>query len=239
MRSYVLFFCLVLTLLCSAFAFGWDVVYECNKTPTQADPAWQLREGNDAVGSIVPDPDVPGNNLLFVNDEGGTKIKWKIAWNANNSTGVTIVLRARMVSVIGSSPFLTMRDGGGRAEPAWTGADTLTLTRANLTCELDATAWHIYRFTTNDSDFYVYVDEEADPVVDGKGKLSASGDNEIYFGSANTTPSVVWYLDYLMFSVAGAYAPGEGPALPKTVIGGEQAVDFAGKLAARWGEIKR
>ena len=59
---------------------GWDVVYECNEMPLEADPAWELREGNDAVGTIVPNPDAPGNSILFVDDGGGTKVKWKMAW---------------------------------------------------------------------------------------------------------------------------------------------------------------
>ena len=239
MRSYVLFFCLVLTLLCSAFAFGWDVVYECNETPTQANPAWEVREGNDDLGSVVPDSDVPGNSLLFINDDGGEKIKWKIAWNADNSTGITAVLRARMEATGGDSSLITLRNGGGREDLRWIDANTLTLTRSGLTYSLDATAWHIYRVTMNDSDLYVYVDEAADPAVDGKGLLAESGDNEIYFGSESSGGTVVWYLDYLVYSLSGAYAPGEGPALPQTIIGGEAAVDFAGKLAITWGEMKQ
>ena len=114
MRRCFLFLCLTLALFYSAFAFGWDVVYECNETPTNANPPWEVGEGNDNLGSVVPDPEVPGNKILFINDDGGEKIKWRIGWNADNSVGTTVVFRARMEATGGNSAFLTVRDGVGR-----------------------------------------------------------------------------------------------------------------------------
>jgi hypothetical protein len=239
MLKYLVFPYLVIMLCLNALAFGWDVIYECNETPPNANPVWQVREGNDALGSVVPDPEVPGNNLLFINDDGGEKIKWKIAWNADNSTGTTVVFRARVEATGGDSAFLTVRDGTGREDVRWTDVGTIKLDMAGIVYELEATAWHIYRITTCESDIFLYVDEASDPAIDGKGKLSASGDNEIYFGSVSSGGTVVWYLDYLLYSLIGPNAPGEEPQLPNTVVGGAKAVDFAGKLATTWGGLKR
>jgi len=233
-----MFLCLAIMLWLNAFAFGWDVVYECNETPTNANPAWEVREGNDGLGSIVPDPEVPGNSILFINDDGGEKIKWKIGWNADNSAGTTVVFRARVEATGGNSAFLTVRDGAGREDIIWSDVGNIKLDIAGFVYELEATAWHIYRITTCESDIFLYIDEAADPAVDGRGKLSTSVDNEIYFGSTSSGGTVVWYLDYLLYSLSGAHAPGEEPQLPGAIVGGAKAINLTDKLTTTWGRLK-
>lgn len=80
--------------------------------------------------------------------------------------------------------------------------------------------WHTFRMTmvmgTTTSDFTIYMDENATPVLEG---TSAKGNSDNYFkfgdGGSSKTGG---YVDWVAWDVSGAFAPGEGSVLPDFIF---------------------
>lgn len=78
----------------------------------------------------------------------------------------------------------------------------------------DWTTWHTYRLTVDNTTktISLYIDEN--PVVVKTGTMTrASTGKRIYFGDTGST-MMGMLVDYALVDVSGAYAPGEGSALP-------------------------
>ena len=144
---------------------SWDVQYDGEALPTAARPAWTLFEGTATWASVT-------NGALRVNDTGtaaGDKVKWARRWPATSSRGATVMVRARCASYNTGGAFipnLILEDGKYLEEFALL-SDRIRARHAGIEYGLDGTQWHLYRITTLGSQFKVYLDEAAAPVLAG------------------------------------------------------------------------
>jgi len=74
--------------------------------------------------------------------------------------------------------------------------------------------WHVYRFTMDESgNVACYLDENSTPVLTTTTAVSSSN-SYIRFGDGGSA-RVAGYTDWLVIDTTGAYAPGEGAAIPE------------------------
>jgi hypothetical protein len=111
--------------------------------------------------------------------------------------------------------------------------DRIVAAENGLTYMLDGTQWHIYRITTKNDQFKVYVDENSTPVL--VGTLTAStNQNRVMFGCGDiqASPSTQDIeFDYVRYTASGDLLPGEGDG------GGSVAVSCTGQEGDEGGLI--
>ncbi|MHC4675676.1 MAG: LVIVD repeat-containing protein [Planctomycetota bacterium] len=187
---------------------SWDTQYEGETLPTSADPAWQVYEGSESWASVT-------DGKLRVNDTGtgsNDRIRWWRNWEATNSHGTTVLVRARCASYQtgGGGEYPTniyIEDGRGREEFAIL-SDKIRLNISGFTYPLDGTQWHTYRITTQGSDIKVYVDGSAIARLDGSLNMSTER-ARIMFGSGSGPARQDIYFDYVHFCSNGDFGPAE------------------------------
>ncbi|MHC4442259.1 MAG: LVIVD repeat-containing protein [Planctomycetota bacterium] len=206
--------------------------YECDDMPTAADPAWQVFEGSEVWASVT-------DGILRINDTGtasGDKIKLWRNWNATNSYGATVLVRAKCDFYDiggGSISYLNnifIEDGKYKEHFAIL-SDRIRATEANLEYDngglFDGTLWHTYRITTQGSTFNVYLDEDPVPVMTGA--LSTTTNRaRIMLGSGSSAGTQDIYFDYLYTFPNGTYSslPVMNDPTPSVSV---KAADTSGK----------
>ena len=186
---------------------SWDTEYDGSELPTDSNPAWEILEDTGSVSTIESDP-VTGSDILHINDNSSTKIKWWRNWDATNTRGTTVLVRARCASYspVGSEiPNLTIEDGKYSEEFSIL-SDRIRANNANIEYSLDGTVWHTYRITTQGTTFRVYVDEAAAPVIVGTFSTTTAR-SRIIFGSGSTAATQNIYFDSLQCFSNGVFPP--------------------------------
>jgi len=191
----------------SSGGIQWQCRYEATLLPSASTPNWDVPEGSESWASV-------SSGVLRVNDtsmDPGTKIKWSRDWNASPSIGTTVVARARCASVGGDTTFLgnIFVEDGSAGERFKIMTDRLVAAETGLTYLLDATQWHVYRITTKDGQFHVYVDENPAPVLTGVLGMATSN-NRVMFGSGASAGTQDIYFDYVRYTAQGGLPPGQG-----------------------------
>lgn len=194
----------------SSFSLGeasWDTQYEGDVLPTAASPSWQVLEGTETWASV-------SEGVLWVNDTGaesGDKIKWWRNWDATSSRGATVLVRARCDSCDhgedpSACPGNVVIEDGRSTEEFSILPDRIRANHAGIEYPIDGTQWHVYRITTQGSQFRVYVDECAQPALTGL--LTASTRRaRIIFGSGSSSAMQSIYFDYVHCFSNGACNP--------------------------------
>lgn len=247
------FLCVFVALLFAGLAMAdWDFIYEFNQLPEDAkepewETAWDTNEPNGTQGSIIADPDNPGNNIYYINDVAGQKTGRNVPLNIVLSVGLTIVVRMKCTSGGHDQSFNI-----GWYDEAYSPHVECVLWPDHFQYgtgdhiiieefEIDGSEWHIYRITVEEKDATVYVDEGTKPKIDSKTVIGVTAPPTaspgVLIGSHSTAGVQEIYYDYLLVDLSGAYAPGEGPPIPSTLIGGS-AVEATGKLSTTWGLLK-
>lgn len=198
---------------------AWDHEYNADKLPSISTPNWALYEGSEAYGSV-------SSGVLRVNDSStgsNTKVKWSRAWGASSYTGTTTVVRARCDAAGGNTSMLgnVFIEDGSRLEMFAIMTDRVVAKYANLTYMLDGTQWHVYRITTKNASFKLYVDENPTPALSGTLGSTATG-NRIMFGSGASAATQDISFDYVRYTTTGELPPGQGDG------GGSVAVSCTG-----------
>jgi len=196
-----------------------DLQYEANEMPTLASPVWSLLEGSESWASIQPD------GTLRINDTGtgsGNKVKWARSWDATNTHGATVFVRARCAAnSLDNIPDVTVQDGRFTEDFAILSNKVRAL-NANIEAALDGTQWHTYRITTQGTQFKVYVDEASSPVLTGA--LSVTTNRaRIIFGSGSSPATQDIYYDYVYCFSSG----NRGPAAATSDMTPDVTVDIA------------
>ena len=209
----------------------WSCQYEADELPTDATPPWTEPEGNGVTAWV-------DSGVLHVNDtvaDWGAKVKWARSWGASPSVGTTLLARVKCNSVQ-DDPYLgnLFVDDGVLQEHFKIMTDRIEVGETAGTHYLDGTQWHIYRVTTRNDQFTVYVDEDPTPVMTGT-MTAASDQNQVRFGSGASFAVQYIEFDYVYYTVSGAFAPGEGPsggAGSVTVVCTGQPGDYSGTITA-------
>lgn len=216
------------------------VVYDMSVLPENHDLLWEKRRTTTGITDgptsvlthLEEDAEIPGNWLIRSEDlQGGLREGWKHDWNTTPITNLTWVGRAKptdsipIVAPTAGEPakvtylFIHLATGSRRTELMYYYGDRLVLGRLtpeNKEINFNNMDWNIYRITLADSVVNVYVNEDPTPVLSGiAGTVS---DNFVWWGDfANDASGTIW--DWMTWHLGGAWAPGEGPALPSGLTG--------------------
>jgi hypothetical protein len=213
----------------NAFAQGWTI-YDGSVLPNATVPIFTESSGtyNANENLIVDDLDVPGNKYLWMDVNGNpqTQFLWRMnfATQGITVTNLTVVMRVKghanrdmavdldmhyndirsRISIHPGTKLLRIRNGSG--------------TNVTLGAEYDLTAWNTYRFTMTATETKVYINEEVTPSLSFVPAASASGNRHFRFGDGDGSLNFGANIDWVIWDVTGAYAPGEGAPIPGTVV---------------------
>jgi hypothetical protein len=203
---------------------AWSV-YNGNELPTDANPAFTAGDNSpaaDFVAEIISDPDSAANKL-FKYDHADTtgKQTYKMSWAIGGGTAATII--ARIKGIAGSKSkriaeidVRNVNSGVGSKLQIGYDDSVRLASPALVTYRQKSAEWHIYRFVMNGADFTLYIDEDPTPVLTGT-STTARTDNWFKFGDQSASFSHSGLYDYIIWDVSGAYAPGQGAAIPDTL----------------------
>ncbi len=244
-----------LALVCSFTmlqAQAW-YVYDGSTVPDQLSE-WSESSaylGANFVETILDDPSVSGNTYFsysqpdVLSEDDATRNAgklYKYSFGDNSVDSITIIARVRGVDVdtiTNETAFqFEYRINGDGIEARdmlsiIPESNTLKLEKSGGSATLDTNFfdWHIVRitFTGADSTSKVYVDEQSTVVLESK-TSSSTTDSYLKFGDGGSA-QVSGDLDWLIIDTSGAYAPGEGAAIPdslSTAYGAQEGDDAVG-----------
>jgi len=219
-------------------AQAWNV-YNGSQIPTSV-AGWEVNADNPGANmaeQIVNDTIYPGNkSFLYIQPDNfrtdgvtpGARRFYRQNFTDLNPE-ITIVARIKGLAIdslvgelanfIEYSEFSTtynVRD----AMRIVADDSTIKLDRANVNVHVNAdlNQWHTYRitFSAKDSISNVYFDEDATPILTGKSAINGD-QNYLRFGDGGSA-RIGGYTDYFLIDTTGAYAPGEGAAIPAKLI---------------------
>ncbi|MFC1481738.1 FlgD immunoglobulin-like domain containing protein [Candidatus Neomarinimicrobiota bacterium] len=233
----------VIAIFSVSAAFGQWQVYSGNVLPYDDDTAWYESGGSvdppDNIAELlvmVDDPDIAGNKLIKVGDMAlftwGYKETWKHYLGGNPNVGQTLVWRAKELDAIAFERGMDMYMHNGMVRERFitkTNGTQIQLDKSKAIANVDATVWHVYRWTALADQFNVYVDEDPIPWLTATGEPWPD-DNYFQFGDNGGDPYGALY-DWFIWDTTGAYAPGEGSGFPDSLTGVDQwlAVDEPGQ----------
>ena len=236
-------FLLLTTFLMLAFSlneiYGQWNVFKCETLPENSFPVWVKKDVTpgvtDGPASVLTfledDPDITGNKFLRIEELLGDKREsWKQEWEiADSSVGVTVVLRTKpspgILAIAAADGndyrflYVSPRNGANYDELKYDYPDALYLEKNDAPPVVTtSTDWHIYRITLKIDQLSVYLDEDPTAIMSGT-TSKTSGDNMLKFGDNSTGGMHGAYYDWIIWDLSGAYAPGEGTALPDDLTG--------------------
>jgi len=202
--------------LATGFTPTW-AIYDASVLPQDTMFGGSCNEpGPEFSETIIGDPDIAGNMLLdyFSPDEDG-KQAYKItpdAW-----TGFTLVTRLmghpEPDSLDRLFDFEVRNGDSGLREKLYINYDnSVELDNADTSAVYDVSGWHIYRFTMSGAEINVYIDENPDPILTGITTNTASSYELKVADCSGAKEGAI--VDWITWTLEGAYAPGDGPALP-------------------------
>ena len=239
MKTKILFFGVVIStmLLAAGVATaGWSI-YDCQQLPADSCPVWYEEGSTNGDGvaeavSIIDDPDYdpedPDNKLAKVYETGSIKEQWATDWGMVPATGATLVARIKAISGYDNDFCLSFRTGAKQERLEGYGGNTIELHYVAESASVDTTVWHIYRITILGTTCNVYVDANSTPVITASLSENTTG-NYVRFGDNSTSDTMYCLYDWIIWDKTGAYAPGEGTAIPTyPASGGEDCDDVHG-----------
>ncbi len=215
-KNFTLLFLMFLT-LAQLSAQQW-VVYDGSVSP---DSVFSQSSNNDVdalTAAIIDDPALEGNKLFQYKVVNGT-FRWQADLGLPVS-GITLVTRVRADLSPGDFHLvnLVMRNGEYRPEIRIE-SDKLNPSRTSVGADydIDMTKWHVVRIAfKSDQSLMVYVDEKADPVMVDTSN-STTSNQYIQWGDGSGSDDYGGLIDWMVFDTTGAYAPGEGAAIPDSL----------------------
>ena len=227
--------------------FGQWVIYDCSDLPENTfmgDSAWVEQDNTDFITdngvsdlfSVVEDPDIEGNHLIQVEELiGDRKESFINNWNIEDpSVGVTCVFRTKPSQGILDAQadddndyrycYVSLRNGQWREEFRLDYPGVIDINYIDQVVEFpEVVDWHIYRFTLKGAEVNIYVDENPEPLITGITDKSVD-QNYIKIGDSSTGGMHGCLFDWVIWDKSGAYAPGEGTALPSELTGLETGI---------------
>ncbi|MFB0517596.1 MAG: hypothetical protein ACETWG_13485, partial [Candidatus Neomarinimicrobiota bacterium] len=191
MRKSMLIYALIISLSLglTTAAGQWDVL---DGSLLPADIGWSESsathgDGVSEITTVIPDPDIAGNKLIRVDSYYmGAEFKemWKKTIGGDPANGQTVVFRAVALdtSLFDRGIDVYLYDGAYRDRITTQNHGTsIVFDKAEVSAAIDATVWHIYRFTGKNDSLKVYLDEAATPILAAKSPASST-DKYFRFG---------------------------------------------------------
>lgn len=181
-------------------------------------------EDFDAWSTIVSDPNIAGNKLLqFVDNAAGQRGMWRVNL-PEDATKLTWVTRLKAYEpLLDWTMDLDVEFNGTREQFFIMNNDKLRVRRGtDVTHDFPegfkVGDWNIFRFVfdteASPKTIAVYLNEEETPFVTAT-PANVSGTNRYFrFGNGDSNRTVGFLMDWMIWDITGAYAPGEGSQLP-------------------------
>ncbi|HSV77510.1 MAG TPA: T9SS type A sorting domain-containing protein [Bacteroidales bacterium] len=180
---------------------------------------------------IVSEPGVPANNLLRMNNTmAGTQFLWRMNFAAITGppefpaidvTNLTVVMRVRGHADRTHALDFDLDYNGERARVSVNTADRLGRIRngtgTNRPMPVPTTEWVIYRFAMTDTQTRVFVNENPVPVLTITPVTEATN-RHFRIGDGDTGQTFGADIDWVIWDITGAFAPGEGSRVPFETI---------------------
>jgi hypothetical protein len=202
---------------------GW-LVYDASVTPDLNDPPFGISNTSNPPDTSVwieEDPDILGNSLArYVCPDADSRIMWTIdPMGYNPAFGATFIFRVKAYD-FGSYDCLfdlDIRAGGVREKVVLQANGEVELQRSGHDINIeDIENWHTYRVTYYNSETNVYLDENATPLLTGI--TGETAPNDLFrWGDGSDSNIYACLLDWFIWDTTGAYAPGEGLAIPDSL----------------------
>lgn len=211
-----------LSLLIGLNAQAWKV-YEARYMPVVNNPAFTSSSPVGAAMELIVNPENPNDSIYkYVSyPDGSTGQLWKYTYPEASVNAVTIVARVKGISTDPDRVLEFDIDNLGWRERVYINTDnTYKMEYSKATGSLPGSAqdWHIYRMTKVDDIVKLYVDENPDPLVISTIPATSTVRNYFRFGDGSSSVTYGGMVDWITWDVTGAYAPGEGAALPDTLV---------------------
>ena len=224
MKKIYLFLFFITGLAFLANAQEW-IVYDADSLP-DAEP-FNMVESNVAGTNqhsnvIVPDADNVGNNLLrLISPEADPgKFMWKYTFPNDINDPVTLVARVKGISdTLDRTMEFDFQNAGFRERLYIKNDNTYELKESGVkgSLPISSLAWHIFRMIKTGDQFSFYLDENPEPVASVT-TTTTTTENYFRFGDGNGSSTLGAFVDWIIWDTTGTYAPGEGAALPDTLI---------------------
>ncbi|MBN1154466.1 T9SS type A sorting domain-containing protein, partial [candidate division KSB1 bacterium] len=187
--------------------------------------------GAGLIEEIIDDPDIAGNKIFKYLHPDGKRMYRHYFDDAYADSEFTMIARVRGENdpVYDRVFDLQWHNGnaGTRDELRLWGADsTFELEKVDLKVKLDVNlyTWHTIRIVVKGDLSTVYMDENSEPIVSG---VSTSSTTAKYIKVGDGSGEAIGgYMDWFIVTLKGAFAPGEGPAIPEGLFvdTGEQPI---------------
>ena len=169
--------------------------------------------------TIIDDPDITGNKILrFEESNGAGKETFNVDWEADPTTGATLVFRAKALNAgsFNRDIDLYVHNGQYRERLVSNNGSELKFNKSGASVAYDVSDWHIYRITIHADQIVLYIDEEELSWLETSGE--AHTDNKFLFGD-NGSATIGIYYDWMIWDISGPYPPGQGDPLPPELTG--------------------
>jgi hypothetical protein len=202
-------------------------VYDASSLPLDA--GFSAGSSNTANGSeileVVDDADNAGNKLLNIISDTEAKWYWsspKFSDDFVPGEGFTVIMRAKGISAdYDKVTEIEMKGGDVREKLRIQTNDIVNFEKSDkmdvaFPEGISALDYCIYRVTFKDSIATLWINE----VFAGEGKVSTTSttDKRWVFGDSNGSSSYGALIDWAIWDETGAYAPGEGAAIPDSLV---------------------
>jgi len=223
----ILIICLLLFCLNSG-AQEW-ITWNCNDIPLavgfmegDSDP-----QGATDFSIIIDDPDIQDNKLwqfdMYCDGNPVANTTYNMSWSVAGATQSTMVARIKGIegSLSDKVAEIDIRNAGFGSKLQIYYDDSLFLAYvADAAVEVPGlTEWHLYRITMNGETFKAYLDENPEAILSGNTDKARS-DNWFKIGDGSDGTTISGIFDWLIWDASGAYAPGEGAAIPAELYTG-------------------
>ena len=212
---------------------GW-LVYDASILPTETGSGGDSlyfedlssdSPGADFVEAIIDDPDIAGNKILkyLMPTAGNTRMYRYYFDETYGGKEFTLISRIKGENdpLYDRSFDLQWRFANANVRDEfrmYTANAQLKLEKSTdaMDTDIDLYAWHTYRIAVYGDSTVVFIDENPTAAITGVASEGTS-DNYIKIGDGGSA-TVGGYVDWCILELSGAYAPGEGVAIPEELF---------------------
>ncbi len=227
LATLVVLFCL------SNAVFAQWTKYDAHVLPNATVPAFSTSSGSFSADEniIVADPDVTGNHFLRMDVPGHadgpatqTQFYWRMNFANHNVavTDLTVVMRVKGNPARDMAMDIDMHYNDIRSRISVHNATNQARVRNGIGNDtilpVTVTEWNTYRFAMSATETRLFINEATEPSLVFTPQTASSGNRHFRFGDGDSGNTFGADIDWVIWDVTGAYAPGEGTAIPEVIV---------------------
>ena len=223
----------VMVVIAEEVVSEWNI-YDATVLPLEFQPPFEESNGTLVNSTLIDDEQDDGNSFLeLVTQQVGHTGMWRMDFGGQlPSEAVTIVFRVKAANDEARRVVeLDVQQGGFRErlyinreenrvrlnETLMYDGEGNPLTGDNKEISLaegeSVSHWHIYRLAKNGDQVRLFIDEEEVVFAEGS-TITRSNEDYFRFGGGNSSHNIGALVDWVIWDISGAYAPGEGTPIP-------------------------